>query len=328
MQKLKDWVKEYTYTTGTTTALQLAGAVSGFATFVSQCANNDTVYYVLKNGANLELGIGTFNTGTPNTLSRTTVLKTLVGSTYDDTSPAKITLAGTTEVMISPFSKTFEDIFAEPNEIGSVTPGIGSFTGHYADYSYIDWVYIGFNSTTSVVANTSLAAKLQIAASTYTDNSTAASGTAAHCPTVSIDKTTFAAANSSVTYTKASSFYVDGAPIAGTNVTISNPYAVYINDGASYFGGDVQLNKTITAGGTTGAQTINKNAGSVNFAASATSLVVTNNKVTANSVIIATVATNDSTMKSVSAVAASGSFTLYANAAATAETRVNFLVIN
>ena len=80
--------------------------------------------------------------------------------------------------------------------------------------------------------------------------------------------------------------------------------------------------------GTTGARTINKNAGSVNFAAAASSLVVTNSLVTANSIIIATVATNDATMTSVQAVAAAGSFTLYANAAATAETRVNFIVIN
>lgn len=86
--------------------------------------------------------------------------------------------------------------------------------------------------------------------------------------------------------------------------------------------------KTITAAGTTGAQTINKTAGSVNFAAAATSLVVTNSFVDANSVIICTVATNDATMTSVQAVAGSGSFTLYANAAATAETRVNFLVVN
>lgn len=85
---------------------------------------------------------------------------------------------------------------------------------------------------------------------------------------------------------------------------------------------------TVTAGGTTGDQTINKIAGSVNFAAAATSLVVTNNLVTANSVVIATIATNDTTFTSVQAVAGAGSFTLYANAAATAETRVNFLVIN
>jgi hypothetical protein len=96
----------------------------------------------------------------------------------------------------------------------------------------------------------------------------------------------------------------------------------------NFFAGDMQCGKTITAAGTTGAQTINKTVGSVNFAAAASSLVVTNSLVTANSVILATVATNDTTMKSVQAVAAAGSFTLYANAAATAETRVNFLVIN
>jgi hypothetical protein len=97
---------------------------------------------------------------------------------------------------------------------------------------------------------------------------------------------------------------------------------------ANYFAGDMQLDKTVTAAGTTGAQTINKNAGTVNFAAAATSLVVTNDRVTANSIVIATVATNDTTMKSVIAVAGAGSFTLTANAAATAETRVNWLVIN
>lgn len=86
--------------------------------------------------------------------------------------------------------------------------------------------------------------------------------------------------------------------------------------------------KTITAAGTTGAQTINKTAGTVNFAAAATSVVVTNSFVDANSVIIATVGTNDSTMKSVAAVAGAGSFTLHADAAPTAETRVNWFVAN
>jgi hypothetical protein len=90
----------------------------------------------------------------------------------------------------------------------------------------------------------------------------------------------------------------------------------------------IYLSKTITAAGTTGAQTINKSIGSVNFAAAATSLVVTNSLVTTSSVIVATVGTNDTTMKTVNAVAAAGSFTLNANAAATAETRVNFVVLN
>ena len=84
----------------------------------------------------------------------------------------------------------------------------------------------------------------------------------------------------------------------------------------------VKHDRTDTAAGTTGAQTINKGAGTVNFAAAATSLVVTNSLVTATTKIIATVQTNDTTAKSVAVVAASGSFTLYLNAAATAETAV------
>jgi hypothetical protein len=90
----------------------------------------------------------------------------------------------------------------------------------------------------------------------------------------------------------------------------------------------ITLGKTNTAAATTGAQTINKSAGTVNFAASATSLVVTNSLVTTTSLIICTVQINDATLKSVVAVPASGSFTLFANVAATAETSVAFLVIN
>lgn len=93
------------------------------------------------------------------------------------------------------------------------------------------------------------------------------------------------------------------------------------------------LPKTITAGGTTGAQTINKTSGSVNFATGATSLVVTNSLVTTSSVILVTGATDDADCSVFSAVAASGSFTIYPGSAAGSsspflETRVNFLVLN
>jgi hypothetical protein len=118
---------------------------------------------------------------------------------------------------------------------------------------------------------------------------------------------------------------------ASNQVTIGNASVTALRvPGASFVASttDLQLSKTSTAAATTGAQTISKPAGSVNFAAAATSLVVTNALVTANSIIIATVNTNDATMKTVLAVAGAGSFTLHANAAATAETRVSFLVIN
>lgn len=107
-----------------------------------------------------------------------------------------------------------------------------------------------------------------------------------------------------------------------------------VNDGLTAgVWGDLKVRQhyvdaTMTAGGTTGAQTINKAAGSVNFAAAATSLVVTNSLVTTSSIVIATVLTNDGTLKSVQCVPAAGSFTIHANAAATAETKVAFIVVN
>lgn len=94
------------------------------------------------------------------------------------------------------------------------------------------------------------------------------------------------------------------------------------------FSTSIAVPKTITASGTNGAQTINKMSGSVNFATAATSLVVTNSLVTTSSVIILTIGTNDSLMTSATAVAGSGSFTIFPNSAPAAATRVNFLVTN
>ena len=85
---------------------------------------------------------------------------------------------------------------------------------------------------------------------------------------------------------------------------------------------------TITAGGTTGARTINKISGTVNFAAAATSLVVTCSKVTATSIVLAVVQTADATATIKNVVPGAGSFTINLGAAATAETKVGFLVIN
>lgn len=115
-----------------------------------------------------------------------------------------------------------------------------------------------------------------------------------------------------------------GAALAPASVTTAGGVGVGVAAPAVGFA----LDKTVTTGGTTGAQTINKPSGSVNFATAATSLVVTNSLVTASSVIQCTVGTNDATMKSVQCVAGSGSFTVYPNAAPTAETRVNFTITN
>lgn len=95
---------------------------------------------------------------------------------------------------------------------------------------------------------------------------------------------------------------------------------------------DLKLRKllvdaTMTAGGTTGAQTINKGAGSVNFAAGNTSLVVTNSLVTTSSIILAMVDAG-SAVNVQRVVAAAGSFTIYLNTTAGAEVAVKWVVIN
>jgi len=93
--------------------------------------------------------------------------------------------------------------------------------------------------------------------------------------------------------------------------------------------GSLELNRTITAAGTTGARTINKTAGTVNLAAAATSVVVTNSLVTTSSLIFPVVRTADATCTFVkSVVAASGSFTITMNAGCTGETSIGFWMAN
>ena len=133
-------------------------------------------------------------------------------------------------------------------------------------------------------------------------------------------------------YGWASSTDSTGTPDTGLSRVSSGVVGVGTGAAASVAGtlslNAVILSKTITTPGTTGAQTINKSSGRVNFAAAAASLVVTNSLVTANSIIQCTVATNDATMKAAQVVAGSGSFTIYASANPTAETAVNFTVTN
>jgi hypothetical protein len=85
---------------------------------------------------------------------------------------------------------------------------------------------------------------------------------------------------------------------------------------------------TNTATGTTGAQTINRPSGTVNFAAGATSLVVTNSLCTTSSIVLPVMRTNDATALIDSVVPGNGSFTINLTAAAAAEISVGFFIIN
>lgn len=92
--------------------------------------------------------------------------------------------------------------------------------------------------------------------------------------------------------------------------------------------GFTKLYMDYTNTGTIGAVTINKAAGRVNVAAAATSVVVTNSLCTAASHVMATISQNDGTAVLKNVVPAAGSFTINLNAAATANTSVDFFIIN
>lgn len=69
-----DRVRETSTTTGSGT-YSLAGAVAGFRTFVAGVGDNNTCHYLAVMGSDWELGLGTVDDATPDTLARTRVLK-------------------------------------------------------------------------------------------------------------------------------------------------------------------------------------------------------------------------------------------------------------
>jgi hypothetical protein len=125
-----------------------------------------------------------------------------------------------------------------------------------------------------------------------------------------------------------------GAIVLSTDVGIkrTNASELTVTDGSSGFGNLKSklliLDLTITSAGTTGNQTINKSAGTVNIAAGNSSVTITNSLVTANSIINVLARTNDSTCSVKNYVPASGSFVINMTANCTAETSVGFIVIN
>ena len=130
------------------------------------------------------------------------------------------------------------------------------------------------------------------------------------------------------TVTTAVTLDIAGAPVAGTNATITNAYALRVAGGAARFDGSLSLDAT-DASGTPGAATINKLAGKVAVAIGASSVTVTNSLVTTSSIVLASLQFVDATLTQIlSVVPGLGSFTITGNANATAATKVAFVVIN
>lgn len=166
-----------------------------------------------------------------------------------------------------------------------------------------------------------------------------AAGAIADQRAVHIQAPTYAFDGASV-ITTAATLSISGAPVAGANATITNSYALHVAGGRSQFAGLLAAGaglsvtgqitaETVDASGTPGAAVINAPTGTVAVAIGASSVVVTNNLVTANSIVIPVLQFVDATLTQIlSCVPGAGSFTITGNAVATAATRVSFIVIN
>lgn len=106
-----------TATTGTGT-MTLGSAKAGYMTPAEAgVADADTVSYVIEDGTNFEIGLGTYTTsGT--TLSRDTVTASKISGTAGTT---KLTLSGTATVYLTPLSADL--LFA--NRTATITKGFG-----------------------------------------------------------------------------------------------------------------------------------------------------------------------------------------------------------
>ena len=80
-----------------------------------------------------------------------------------------------------------------------------------------------------------------VASATYTDNMTAASGTAPRFIAYAFQRPALGAANTSVTTTDAATVFIASAPVTSTNMTITNRYALWVDQGDVRLGGNLAV---------------------------------------------------------------------------------------
>ncbi len=114
-------------------------------------------------------------------------------------------------------------------------------TGDTPRLECLPWggVTIGSQPGSGPALSGTVPAKLRIAEDTYTDTASAASATITTGTINSIQATAVAATNTGVTYTNLSTLFIQGPPAGSTNVTITNPWSLFIAAGNTYLGGNL-----------------------------------------------------------------------------------------
>ena len=205
-------------------------------------------------------------------------------------------------------------------------------------YSIDDATYLETTNATPLYIQTNLAPRITISA---TGNVTIGSGTlnisrlaVPIAPTASANYGLFSIGGGNFTGSGVNPFVgsATGTHIAINTLGATNAnFSTYSHKGSLRYQvdstGKETFASTITAGGTTGNQTINKPSGTVNIAAAGTSVTVTNSLVSTSSIVVAVLRTADTTAYIKNVVPSAGSFIINI-AAATAEVSIGFIVYN
>jgi len=185
------------------------------------------VYEDTNGNANIQIQTG--STATPTT--RITVIGSSGNVGIANAAPLH-TLAVTGNAYVSTFA----------NVVGNVNAG-NLISANLAQSANV--VVTGAISTPSW---TTTGVGIRTVASTYTDSSTAVSGTATTNHIHVLARPTLAGSNATVTTTDASTLYIANSPLAGSNMTITNAYALYIAAGNTYSAGNIYSIANITGG--------------------------------------------------------------------------------
>ena len=176
------------------------------------------------------VGATTANTGAFTTLSATGVTTVQAGTV---SAPA-ITTTGDTNTGI---------YFPSADTVAITTGGTQAMTiNANGDMDVIGRLRSSGNQ--SVPAWTTTGVTFDAAAGTFTDNSTAAAGVVATRAVSSFNTPTLASTNA-ITVTNAATVYIANGPTAGTNTTITNGYALWVDAGNAQFDGDATVNGTL-----------------------------------------------------------------------------------
>lgn len=264
---LADRVKETTTSTGTT-AITLAGAATGYQTFLLAVGNANTTYYTIadQTGANWEVGIGTY-TSAGNTLSRDTVLAS------SNAGSLVVFLTGTKDVFVTypaeralytggplgtPASGTLTNCtFPTLNQnttgtaaglsatlaIGSGGTGATTLAGANLPVTNVANTFTGTQTFSGT--STTLAAILTNAAETTTVSATAATGTIAYYTSSQsvLYYTSNASANWTINITHSAGTTLNTVMAIGQTITVTH---MVTNGATAFYNNVVQVDGTVT----------------------------------------------------------------------------------